>query len=592
MDAATVANVAAYCTQVAGIALLALVLPPALRVHAAGIRYACWRAALAVCLALPWLQTRRASPALPAAETAAAVVSSSTAAAATGLPPDAGLEWLSLVVLIGVAGIVARLAWVGVGFVRLHRLRQAGTKADERDYAELQRTMQTRADVRYVTEFQQPVTFGLRRPVVLLPAALQQQPRDIRDAVVAHELVHVRRHDWPWVVAEEIVRAVFWFHPALWWLISRVQLAREEVVDATVVAITGQRRAYVQALLAYADATPLAPAPAFARRHHLFRRIVLIAREDVMSARRIIASSVAMVAVITMGTWYVVRAFPLTETGTAGQLLAEAGPLEKSAKPITPENPVPRRTHMVRPTTPVEVTTSQATAIVTVRLTLDASGGVAEARVAAFTIRTPTSQVTSATVRSAGTAGKPPLDPNLRVLAERIVDAALEAARQWQYEPPFSAPIVLDTWMTFGGGQAVTVDVPPPPPPSPTPAPLARAAPGSLTGVPPPPPPPPGDVAEWSGIRVGGAIAPPIKIKDVRPVYPPAAQESRVQGVVILEVRIDPDGTVGRARVLRSIALLDAAALEAVRQWEFAPTLLNGTPTAVVMFVTVQFSLQ
>jgi protein TonB len=59
-----------------------------------------------------------------------------------------------------------------------------------------------------------------------------------------------------------------------------------------------------------------------------------------------------------------------------------------------------------------------------------------------------------------------------------------------------------------------------------------------------------------------------------------------------MEIRIDEHGSVDHAAVLRSIPALDAAAIEAVRQWEFEPTLLNGVPTPVIMTVTVQFSLQ
>ena len=81
------------------------------------------------------------------------------------------------------------------------------------------------------------------------------------------------------------------------------------------------------------------------------------------------------------------------------------------------------------------------------------------------------------------------------------------------------------------------------------------------------------------------------KTKDVAPVYPPIAQSARVQGVVIIEAMIGPNGKVQDARVLRSIPLLDQAALDAVRQWEFTPTLLNGVPVPVIMTVTVQFTL-
>jgi protein TonB len=92
-------------------------------------------------------------------------------------------------------------------------------------------------------------------------------------------------------------------------------------------------------------------------------------------------------------------------------------------------------------------------------------------------------------------------------------------------------------------------------------------------------------------VRVGGSIKPPVKTRDVRPQYPAIAQAARVQGVVIIEATIGPNGRVQDARVLRSIPLLDQAALEAVRQWEFTPTLLNGVPVPVIMTVTVQFTL-
>ncbi|MBW8713179.1 MAG: energy transducer TonB [Acidobacteria bacterium] len=78
----------------------------------------------------------------------------------------------------------------------------------------------------------------------------------------------------------------------------------------------------------------------------------------------------------------------------------------------------------------------------------------------------------------------------------------------------------------------------------------------------------------------------------IRPVYPPIAQSARVSGVVIIEATIGADGKVKDAKVLRSIPLLDQAALDAVKQWQFTPTLLNGVPVPVIMTVTVNFTLQ
>lgn len=93
-------------------------------------------------------------------------------------------------------------------------------------------------------------------------------------------------------------------------------------------------------------------------------------------------------------------------------------------------------------------------------------------------------------------------------------------------------------------------------------------------------------------VRVGGDIKPPKKIQDANPLYPDIARQARVQGIVILEAIIDPQGNVTNVRVLRSIPLLDQSAVEAVRRWKYEPTLLNGVPVPIVMTVTVNFSLQ
>ena len=93
-------------------------------------------------------------------------------------------------------------------------------------------------------------------------------------------------------------------------------------------------------------------------------------------------------------------------------------------------------------------------------------------------------------------------------------------------------------------------------------------------------------------VPVGGLIKKPAKIKDVRPVYPSIAVSSRVQGRVMIEATIGVDGRVKDARIRKSIPLLDRAALDAVMQWQFTPTLLNGVPVPVIMTVTVDFTLQ
>jgi protein TonB len=104
--------------------------------------------------------------------------------------------------------------------------------------------------------------------------------------------------------------------------------------------------------------------------------------------------------------------------------------------------------------------------------------------------------------------------------------------------------------------------------------------------------PPPAPPAPPDRVRVGGEIRPPSKVLDVAPVYPAIAQAARVEGVVIIEATIDTGGRVTDTRVLRGEPLLDAAAVSAVRQWRYTPTLLNGVAVSVVMTVTVRFELR
>jgi TonB family protein len=96
--------------------------------------------------------------------------------------------------------------------------------------------------------------------------------------------------------------------------------------------------------------------------------------------------------------------------------------------------------------------------------------------------------------------------------------------------------------------------------------------------------------AKMAPVRIGGQIKAPNKIKDVKPVYPAIAQSARAAGVVTIEATIGPDGKVIDAKVVRSIPLLDQAALDAVRQWEYTPTLLNGVPVPVLVTVTINFT--
>ena len=93
-------------------------------------------------------------------------------------------------------------------------------------------------------------------------------------------------------------------------------------------------------------------------------------------------------------------------------------------------------------------------------------------------------------------------------------------------------------------------------------------------------------------LRIGGTIGPPRKIKDAKPSYPQIAVFQQARGTIVIDITIGTDGKVQDARIVQSVPLLDQAALEAVRQWEYEPTRVDGFLVTVVMTVIVNFSIQ
>jgi protein TonB len=124
---------------------------------------------------------------------------------------------------------------------------------------------------------------------------------------------------------------------------------------------------------------------------------------------------------------------------------------------------------------------------------------------------------------------------------------------------------------------------------------LSMADPGTISGGVDVPallePPPLASVPRPAApVRVG-TVQPPRRIHHEPPVYPQSALLARVEGTVVLEAVIGTSGTVQEVRVVRSVPLLDQAALDAVRRWTYTPTLLSGVPVPVVMTVQVEFRL-
>ncbi len=163
-------------------------------------------------------------------------------------------------------------------------------------------------------------------------------------------------------------------------------------------------------------------------------------------------------------------------------------------------------------------------------------------------------------------------------------EAAVGAVVQWRYTPTLlngePVEVVMTVTVNFTLGQSASGEAP---------TGVAAFDPNRL--VPQAASTAPVPDAFPHAVRVGGDVKEPKKIRDMRPVYPQAALDGGVQGIVILEIVVDPAGKVAQVKILRGQPLLDDAAINAVAQWEYTPTLLNGEPVPIRMTVTVNFTL-
>ncbi len=118
---------------------------------------------------------------------------------------------------------------------------------------------------------------------------------------------------------------------------------------------------------------------------------------------------------------------------------------------------------------------------------------------------------------------------------------------------------------------------------------------GSVPSAAPPPPPPPKKVEEKAAtpqrIKIGGSVQQAKLVRQPHPIYPPLAKQARIQGTVKLTAIISKDGTIQKLEVISGHPLLVPNAIEAVKQWIYQPTLLNGEPVEVITQIDVNFTL-
>ncbi len=605
-------NLLLYSVQIGMVVAAAAAVPALVGLRVPSARLAFWHAVLAACLLLPFVHPWRQ-------QVISGDVSVSTTILAIGPVAAPAPAWsLSAVVLVALAaGVFLRLAWLVAGFRRLRRYRR-----ESRPLAGVHlpvwpgQARSTVPQIRLAPGIASPVTFGALRPVILVPARFPALSSDAQTAILCHELLHVARRDWLITVAEELVRAVLWFHPAIWWLLSEIQLAREQAVDAAVVRLTRGREEYVDALLTIAGARlepDLVPAPLFLRRRHLKQRVVSLFKEVRMSKAKLISALAAGLCILVAACWFAAGTFPLSaapqvvndapgvsvDVGSAALLHRAGVPYPEGARAKRVEGTVTVEVQLddsgnvigVRTVAgPPELTSSTVQSVVQWHFAHDSAGATRQVTVA---FRLPASQPPA-----------PPAAAQGEATAKRLAEAA---AGTPQAQPPSiegrtvrsvsvaglsqSLQEELLAKLPLHQGDTITADL------------LKRTAEAvnqfdehlTMAAV----PMSAGDAiiqiaapgAAMQRIRVGGNVQQSKLVSQARPVYPTEAKAQRVQGKVSLLAVIAKDGRVQELQLLSGDPLLVESAFTAVKQWVYQTTLLNGQPVEVQTQIDINYTL-
>lgn len=411
------ANVASYSLQ-----LTALIIPAAIGASWAGARCAraqlhLWQTLFVIAVTLPaagWL-------AGPPPERAAAF-SRLEQVFVQDVVAVSDVRWSVAVLILLGSGAALRLAALVAGGLAIRRVVARASAAAHVSPDALPPGLDA-AVVRVSPDVQTPATVGARRPVILVPPAFMDHPLPIQRAVLWHEWRHIVRRDWIRRVVEEVWCALLWFHPAARLAVRRLDLAREMVVDEDTLVATGDRRAYAEALLAFAGPAPAVPEPllSFIHPRDLSPRIARIVQEGPMSTRAHVMAIAFIGAMATTTALAAAARYPMSWRPADVRL----GSLEQDIARVGEEGVVaPTIVHEVKPQYTAAALQARIQGSVEMAVVIDTDGSVGRV------------EVTKS------------LDD------EHGLDrAAVEAARQWRFTPgqkagkPIRVEVALE--MTF-----------------------------------------------------------------------------------------------------------------------------------------------
>jgi TonB family protein len=484
-------NLTSYSLQVAALIVAATVLITLFRVKTPAVLLAFWQVLLAVCLLLPVIQpwhrqVLRTAP--PIIESASLAVLPSSGVTPSLPSRSVTFRVYTVIAAMLLAGVGVRFLWLGMGFFRLHHCRHKSrwlSKLPD-SILDMQRRIGISPEIFLSAEIDTPVTFGWKRPAVILPEAFMEMNETLQRPIACHELLHVRRKDWPLIVLEEVFRSLLWFHPAVWWALARIHLCREQVVDREVLRITGEKYHYLESLLRIASlrSRPLAvPAPLLLRERHLVQRVTLMLKESPMKKSRLVFS-LATIAAFLLWTgmfatgWFPLSAPPVVAAPVQAQVQISA-PQDLQATSAPKEAPVPKTP---APAPKPERRRAGAQEIVAVRVDPDAAetpaprpqqrepirvgGNIQESKLIKRV-----EPIYPETARQARVSGvvvlEVQVDEEGNVASVKVLrghplldQAAIDAVKQWRYKPTYFSgqpvPVVATATVIFNAGGITT----------------------------------------------------------------------------------------------------------------------------------------
>jgi beta-lactamase regulating signal transducer with metallopeptidase domain len=339
-----------FVWQGAALAALAAVMLRCLRRRAAAVRYLAACAALAAMVAVPAATLCLVPPAptvthldtgdeIPRSETPAAVVWTLLPAGAPAAPASSRSEsWaaqiapaiesaLPQMVPAWLIGALAVSVWYAGGWVWVRRLiwkrAQPAAMRWRQAAADLARRMRVSRPVRILESaaVRVPTLVGCLRPVILLPASvLTGLAQEQIEALLAHELAHVRRWDYLVNLLQTLAEALLFYHPAVWWISRRIREEREQCCDDAVVATCGNRVAYARALatLGQSSAVPVAAIAAGDGRLLARIRRILVMENEIRTSTGRLAGSAALAGIALAAVAVLTVACGLCTAGGAG----------------------------------------------------------------------------------------------------------------------------------------------------------------------------------------------------------------------------------------------------------------------------------